>query len=118
MDAKSRAKFINSVANGQKIPCPKCNTLNESESNFCISCGNELIQEIVKENDTYNATKQKKDLPFNQVENIEQAKEKVNVLLSSVKKSENSSESPKSVFAQGLPSWDIVPPQVMVRRKK
>ena len=23
---------------------------------------------------------------------------------------------PVSVFAEGLPSWDIVPPQVMVRR--
>ncbi|MEY8428128.1 hypothetical protein AALA00_10515 [Lachnospiraceae bacterium 46-15] len=23
-----------------------------------------------------------------------------------------------SVFAEGLPSWDIVPPQVVVRRKK
>jgi hypothetical protein len=23
-----------------------------------------------------------------------------------------------SVFAQGLPSWDIVPPQIMVRRKR
>ena len=25
---------------------------------------------------------------------------------------------PDNVFAQGLPSWDIVPPQVMVRRRK
>lgn len=23
-----------------------------------------------------------------------------------------------SVFAQGLPSWDVVPPQIIVRRKK
>jgi hypothetical protein len=27
-------------------------------------------------------------------------------------------KEPVSVFAQGLPSWDVVPPQIMVRRKK
>ena len=27
-------------------------------------------------------------------------------------------QEPKSVFAKGLPDWDMVPPQVMVRRKK
>ena len=27
-------------------------------------------------------------------------------------------QEPESVFAKGLPDWDMVPPQVMVRRKK
>ena len=27
-------------------------------------------------------------------------------------------EEEKSAFAEGLPAWDIVPPQVMVRRKR
>lgn len=27
-------------------------------------------------------------------------------------------EEPMSVFAEGLPSWDIVPPQLLVRRKR
>ncbi|MCI6060650.1 MAG: zinc ribbon domain-containing protein [Dorea sp.] len=39
-----------------------------------------------------------------------------------VKKTEIKQEvvyhEPESVFAKGLPDWDMVPPQVMVRRKK
>ena len=31
---------------------------------------------------------------------------------------ENNHEEPISVFAEGLPSWDIVPPQLLVRRKR
>ena len=44
MDAKSRANVINSVASGQKIPCPACDSLNESNSIFCIICGTKLIK--------------------------------------------------------------------------
>ena len=46
MEAKSRANFINSVVGGKKIPCPKCNTLNEAGSRFCITCGTPLAQEV------------------------------------------------------------------------
>lgn len=42
MDAKSRAKFINSVAKNQGIPCPSCNHLNEPDSLFCVICGTRL----------------------------------------------------------------------------
>lgn len=42
MDAKSKANFINSVASGQKIPCPNCNSLNRSDSSFCTFCGTKL----------------------------------------------------------------------------
>ncbi len=42
MDAKSNASFINSVASGQKIPCPNCNTLNDIDSLFCATCGTKL----------------------------------------------------------------------------
>ena len=31
---------------------------------------------------------------------------------------EDVTEEPMSVFAEGLPSWDIVPPQLLVRRKR
>lgn len=100
MDAKSKASFINSVAGGQSIPCPKCNILNNPESKFCVSCGAELTAPSAT--DTTNNT------PFVSVaQNIQQTADK------SIKYVE-----PASVFADGLPSWDIVPPQVMVRRRR
>ena len=37
MDAKMRADFVNSVASGQKVPCPVCNTLNDPDGSFCIA---------------------------------------------------------------------------------
>lgn len=99
MDAKSRANFINSVAGGQKIPCPKCNTLNESDSRFCITCG----------------------VPIGQAEAPAQKPEKAKTVQPSAAKPFVKVEEPaeeSSIFAEGLPAWDIVPPQVMVRRKK
>ena len=36
----------------------------------------------------------------------------------SVNTEEDNTEEPVSVFAEGLPSWDIVPPQLLVRRKR
>ena len=36
----------------------------------------------------------------------------------SINTEEDFSEEPMSVFAEGLPSWDIVPPQLLVRRKR
>ena len=35
-----------------------------------------------------------------------------------VEDEEDITEEPMSVFAEGLPSWDIVPPQLLVRRKR
>ncbi|MDU7015373.1 MAG: hypothetical protein E6355_00420 [Streptococcus mitis] len=36
----------------------------------------------------------------------------------SINTEEDVTEEPMSVFAEGLPSWDIVPPQLLVRRKR
>ena len=38
--------------------------------------------------------------------------------LKSINTEEDITEEPMSVFAEGLPSWDIVPPQLLVRRKR
>lgn len=95
MDAKSRANFINHVAGGQKIPCPKCNTLNESDSRFCITCG----------------------APIGQAEAPVQKPENQPSAAKPFAKVEEPAEEP-NIFAEGLPAWDVVPPQVMIRRKK
>lgn len=108
MDAKSRANFINSVAGGQNIPCPKCNTLNEPNSKFCISCGTPLEKKV-----------ESNPVPFTPVKKVEEVKPKeeykepVKVI-----KPVEVYEEPESVFAEGLPEWSIEPPQVMVRRKR
>ena len=99
MDAKSRADFINSVAGGQKKTCPDCGALNDSDSVFCFSCGTKL--EIAE---NVNA------------DTDETAQSGSELQLASAVPAEEPEED--SAFAQGLPDWDMVPPQVVVRRKK
>ena len=36
----------------------------------------------------------------------------------SINTEEDNTEEPVSVFAEGLPSWDVVPPRLLVRRKR
>lgn len=159
MDAKSKANFINSVAGGQGIPCPNCNTLNEADSKFCIACGTPLTQkkpenvvpfataEPVQEPTPTPAAapSQEKEpvpaaepsqQPFPTAEPSQQqpfaAAEpsrppvRPRPVQSRTKQAEQPKSAaptekyvePESVFAEGLPSWDIEPPQVVVRRKR
>ena len=116
MDAKSRANFINSVAGGENIPCPKCGKLNKLGSNFCTTCGNPLVKKqeennvpfvpVKKQEEVEKSTKEVKEL-------VKEVKEPVKIFQTVVEDDE-----PESVFAQGLPEWSIEPPQVMVRRKR
>ena len=94
MDAKSKANFINSAANGQEKTCPYCGAENKADSKFCFSCGKEMV--ITSEVDNTPA--------------FAPASETVE------EKSSTKYVEPSSVFAQGLPSWSLEPPQVMVRR--
>ena len=96
MDAKTRANFINSVAAGTSIPCPKCGASNKSDSKFCISCGAEIGAPNANASNT-PAFKPAKEtvMPAKAARYVE----------------------PNNVFAEGLPAWSIEPPQVMVRRR-
>ncbi len=118
MDAKSKTMFINSVAGGKKIPCPKCNMLNDSDSRFCISCGTPLTEKTEQKLKSMEGLKPMESAAkpaegLKQVESVEKSVEELKPSASAVVY-----EEPKSVFAEGLPSWDIVPPQMVVRRKK
>lgn len=104
MDAKSKAHFINSVATGQTIPCPKCGAANTPDSKFCISCGAEIAP--MKKTDLQEKQETKKVPAFAPIQEHVQP----------VVKEVPDDPEPVSVFADGLPSWDIVPPHVMVRR--
>lgn len=158
MDARSKANFINSVAGGQGIPCPNCNTLNEADSRFCIACGTPLSSkkpenavpfaaaEPVQEPTPTPAAELSQEPAF--AEAPSQEKEPVPAaepsqqpfptaepsrppvrprpVQSRTKQAEQPKPAaptvkyvePESVFAEGLPSWDIEPPQVVVRRKR
>ena len=91
MDAKSKANFINSVAAGTNIPCPKCGANNKADSKFCISCGEEIV---VPKADNTPAFAPAQETPAQVANYVE----------------------PRGAFAEGLPAWSSEPPQVMVRR--
>lgn len=177
MDAKMRANFINSVAGGQKIPCPSCNTLNNADASFCITCGRPLketvpntatskkicpacntendadslfcvscgtklgenqpieannvvpvvtpVQQeptpVIQQNNTaaapaFNPVKRPAAAPTANAAQQNNSAEK-NQAFKFVEPKVVKEEEEVSVFAQGLPAWDIVPPQIMVRRK-
>lgn len=97
MDAKSKASFINSVAGGQVVPCPVCGTANSPENKVCSSCGAEIAA-IAAASDAPAFAPAVSDPGQAAGENARYTE-------------------PVSVFADGLPSWDIVPPQIMVRRR-
>lgn len=96
MDAKSRANFINSVAAGQTVPCPRCGAANRPDAVTCNVCGSPLAVKSTENNTPAFAT--------------------VSANTSAGSKSVRYEES-AAVFADGLPSWDILPPQVVVRRR-
>lgn len=191
MNAKSKLSFINSLAGRQKVPCPACNSLNDTDACFCAICGTKLFDKDTQgensrkvicpacsepnENDAVFCAScgtklkgegekktsviepveakyvseaegrmdaeaegnpgAKGELPqapeAGQKQNLgeEQQRTKKTPAFSSVKKSakdiyavpvprKHEELEEISVFAQGLPAWDIVPPQVVVRRKK
>ena len=107
MDAKLRANFINSVATGGDVPCPKCNTLNEADAKFCATCGSSLVKK-----------EESSDVPFAPVKKVEEVKKAAAEAPAKAAPIVEKYTEPESVFAEGLPSWDIEPPQVMVRRKR
>ena len=125
MDAKERASFINSVGNttentaknaaeniadntaGKK--CPKCGAENVEEAMFCASCGtplHEKSQKAAMTEPAFQSVQEKVQQPVQEVpqEKVQQPVQEV-------------SQEPESAFAKGLPEWDMVPPQVMIRRK-
>ena len=122
MDTNSKANFINSVASGEQIPCLKCNALNRAAAKFCGFCGSSLQENVVVETKDEPFAPIKKDSKEAPAKAAEESKEigkpdKIEVTRK-IEKPVGEIEESESVFAKGLPAWDIEPPQVVVRRKK
>ena len=137
MDKKSNANFVNSVASGQKKPCPICYALNEMNVATCFSCGYKF--EDQKNSNSVSDSSEKKvwvmesqpveeksiqpiPVQTSPVQNqpIQETPTKAapsQPVFQSVSQMDVVEEEEKNPLAQGLPAWDVVPPQVMVRRK-
>ena len=126
--------------------CPSCNAANKAGTKFCMICGAKFPAEEAPAFDTAPAaadtttpvfgtapaadttapafgTAPATDTTapvFGAAPAAEQpaAEKKVAAPKPAVSKPEPEVEEPKPVFANGLPKWDIVPPDTMVRRKQ
>lgn len=104
MDARSKASFVNAVADGQLLVCPNCQFGNPLDSRFCIKCGHQLKEN--KPVDTAPAFASVEETPA-----VSQSPAFASVPVV------QEEEEPKSAFAQGLPEWSLEPPMMVVRRK-
>lgn len=104
MDAKSRANFINAVADGTTVPCPKCGRGNKPGSRFCAGCGAEL-EAPAKADTAFAPVKEEAPAAAAPAAGAAAATKAVRY------------EEPSHVFAEGLPDWSLEPPMVMVRRR-
>ncbi|MCD7784754.1 MAG: zinc-ribbon domain-containing protein [Oscillospiraceae bacterium] len=115
MDAKTRANFINSVASGNVIPCPNCGAANKSDSKFCIQCGTKLGAPAPAQTDSPKPAAAPAFAPVAEASVPQNVAPAASVDIPAQNAQVRYVEE-KSVFAEGLPEWDIVPPQVVVRR--
>lgn len=138
MDAKLKANFINSVASGQKKPCPICYALNEINVATCFSCGYEfedqknrnpasdfsekkvwvMESQPVQEKSIQPTPEQTSSAQNQPIQGTPTKAAPPQPAFESASQMNVIEEEEKNPLAQGLPAWDVVPPQVMVRRKK
>lgn len=134
MDARSKASFINAVADGQLLVCPNCQFGNPLDSRFCIKCGHQLKEnKPVDTTPAFAAAEETSAVSqspaFASVEETPAVSQ--SPAFASVEETPAVSQSPafasvpvvqeeeepKSAFAQGLPEWSLEPPMMVVRRK-
>ncbi len=120
MDAKSRANFINSVADGSLVPCPNCGSANKPEAKFCVTCGSAMAAPKAADNTpAFGPATDKSNTPAfapasAPADNNAAA---APAFAPAPAAPVSTYVEPASVFAEGLPEWSLEPPQVMVRRR-
>ena len=134
MDARSKASFVNAVADGQLLVCPNCQFGNPLDSRFCIKCGHQLKEnKPVDTTPAFAAVEETSAVSqspaFASVEEtpavsqspafaaVEEKAAKTKAPAFASVPVVQEEEEPKSAFAQGLPEWSLEPPMMVVRRK-
>jgi hypothetical protein len=97
MEGKN-AMILNQIADGQKIQCNSCGSMNDPDSAVCAACGAVLLAKP--------ASAQEAAFSSAVPERSEPAASVVQAQI------------PMPAFADGLAEWDLLPPQVVVRRLK
>ncbi|MDE6025283.1 MAG: zinc ribbon domain-containing protein [Lachnospiraceae bacterium] len=116
-------KEEDTVTNVETIECPICHENNEIGYMFCLSCGAKLSsdnsQTLEQSFKTAEAEKVEEIKSEEKSQTISPVAVQEKRVFKSVAMEVAGQQSEEmSAFAQGLPSWDLVPPQIMVRRKK
>lgn len=116
-----------SPAEMQSATEPPANTLQASEPQVDTPSASELSADTpsaadpqsVRPSPLFNPVKRPAHAPFSGYPGHKQsaAAEKLRAFKFAEPEVEEDAEESVSVFAEGLPSWDIVPPQILVRRK-
>ena len=110
------------VAQAGDVLCPGCGTANTTGDRFCIACGAPLQQEEQPAANDAPIFAPITESPFEtQAEEPAAGNTPILAPVAATPPAAQEQASkyiePASVFAEGLPSWDIVPPQIMVKRR-
>lgn len=132
MDAKSRMNFINSVK-GEKDQikqCPYCGAELRTEARFCTECGKALS--YVEDSNQNLREKESRNLSGGQTKGGSNSTDLEKLeSLGTIRKTfpqkevvqekarcEQTEEKFTNAFAEGLPEWSLVPPNLPVRRRR
>ena len=137
MYATSKANFINSVAVGQTVPCPECGAGNKPGSKFCTTCGAKIEGPVQAKAPAFTPVADEQTPAFKpaaeqKVSAFAPVAEQTTPAFTTVTDAATPAfasvnTEPVSVaaqeaeqvsaFAEGLPAWDVIPPQIVVRRR-
>lgn len=101
MDVRSKADYINMAASESVKICQACQSVNDADANFCVTCGEDLPS-VDSKNEIGNG-----EMAFSTVDETAATEERFQHY-----------QEPESVFAEGLPEWTLEPPQMIVRRRR
>lgn len=89
--------------------CTECGLKNEFNNKFCVHCGYDLKKIKDKFNNTTDNLKIKKKKFISKIKNKEEAFKALerNVIIE---------DETMSIFAEGMPDWDLIPPQTITRK--
>lgn len=89
--------------------CTECGLKNEFNNKFCVHCGYDLKKIKDKFNNTTDNLKIKKKKFISKIKNKEEAFKALerNVIIE---------DETMSIFAEGMPDWDLIPPQTIIRK--